>query len=300
MSRRYVILDVFTDEALKGNPLAVVLDAEGLDTARMQAIAAEFNLSETVFVLPPAEPRHRANVRIFTPAIEMPFAGHPTIGAAVQLALMSAKEKGLPGPQAFSLEELAGLVPCVAEPTGEASGRARFRAPKLPRMTGPAPDVVACAAALGLDPNEIGFSGHAPSNYGVALGFAFIPVAGLDALARIKPNAEAIHAISPADHPAVYAYTRVDMELTFRARMFAPGMGIVEDPATGSAAASFAGALLQHEPLGEGHHDVRVIQGVEMGRESHIDLQLTIENGALAGVEIGGAAVVVAEGTLRL
>lgn len=299
-ARRFVTLDVFTTEALKGNPLAVVLDADGLDDARMQKIAAEFNLSETVFVFPPENPRHKAALRIFTPGAELPFAGHPTVGTAVLLALQAAGESGFSGPQAFALEERAGLVSCAAEPLGEGLGRARFRAPGLPRVTHDAASPAAVAAALGLTPHEIGFGAHAPSAWGVAKGFAMAPVASLDALARIRPNDEAIRAIAPADHAAIFAYTRVDMELTFRARMFAPGLGIVEDPATGSAAASFAGVLMQFERLGDGAHDVVIHQGVEMGRDSRIDLHLSIEGGRLVAVEIGGSAVVVSEGTLRL
>jgi trans-2,3-dihydro-3-hydroxyanthranilate isomerase len=298
--RRFFTLDVFTSEPLRGNPLAVVLDADGLDDARMQAIAAEFNLSETVFILPPDNPRHRAAVRIFTPVSELPFAGHPTVGAAVLLALRSAEETGCSGPHAFSLEERAGLVPCVAEPLGTGIGRARLRAPGLPRETHEAADPAAAAQALGLDPSEIGFGAHAPSAWGVAKGFAIAPVVSLDALARVRPNEAAIRAISPEDHPAIFAYTRVDMELTFRARMFAPALGIVEDPATGSAAAAFAGALMQFEKLGDGAHDVVIRQGVEMGRASRIDMQLTIEQGRLVAVEIGGSAVIVSEGVLTL
>ncbi|MBU6372154.1 MAG: PhzF family phenazine biosynthesis protein [Alphaproteobacteria bacterium] len=299
-ARRFVTLDVFTTEPLKGNPLAVVLDSEGLDDARMQKIAAEFNLSETVFVFPPENTRHKAALRIFTPGAELPFAGHPTVGAAVLLALRAAEESGYAGPQAFALEERAGLVTCAAEPLGAGLGRARFRAPGLPRVTHAAASPAAIAAALGLDAGEIGFGAHAPSAWGVAKGFAMAPVASLDALARVRPNDAAIRAVAPEDHAAIYAYTRVDMDLTFRARMFAPGLGIVEDPATGSAAASFAGALMQFEKLGDGAHDVVIHQGVEMGRDSRIDLHLMVEGGKLIGVEIGGEAVVVSEGTLRL
>lgn len=298
--RRFVTLDVFTTQALKGNPLAVVLDAEGLDDTRMQMIAAEFNLSETVFVFPPERAPHKASLRIFTPAAELPFAGHPTIGAAVLLALRAAEQSGYAGPQTFVLEERAGPVSCAAEPTGEGAGRARFRAPGLPRVTHAAASAAAVAEALGLAPQDIGFGAHAPSAWGVAKGFAMAPVSSLDALARIRPNEAAIRAITPADHAAIYAYARIDMDLTFRARMFAPGLGVAEDPATGSAAASFAGALMQFERLGDGAHEVVIHQGVEMGRDSRIDLHLSIDGGRLVGVEIGGAAVVVAEGTLRL
>ena len=299
-ARRFVTLDVFTTEALKGNPLAVVLECDGLDDARMQAIAAEFNLSETVFLAPPADPHARARMRIFTPEAELPFAGHPTVGTAVLLALNEQQSSGFSGPQIFALEQAAGTVTCFAEPTGDGQGRARFHAPALPRIIHAAADAFAAAEALGLEARDIGFGVHAPSAWGVAKGFAMAPVGSVETLSRIVPSARAIRAITPADHAAIFAYARVDEGLTFRARMFAPGLGIVEDPATGSAVASFAGALMQFEPLGDGVHDVVILQGVEMGRSSRIEMQMTIQSGRLVGVEIGGAAVVVSEGTLRL
>ena len=149
--RRYAVLDVFTDEPLAGNPLAVVLDAEGLADSRMQAIAREFNLSETVFVLPPREGRHRASLRIFTPAGELPFAGHPTVGTAVLLALKGGDPTDA---IAFGLEEKVGIVPCVVQKHGERRGHARFRLPRLPAPEGEAPDEIATAWALGLDPAD--------------------------------------------------------------------------------------------------------------------------------------------------
>jgi trans-2,3-dihydro-3-hydroxyanthranilate isomerase len=293
--RRYFTLDVFTATPLKGNPLAVVLDSDGLDTARMQAIAQEFNLSETVFVLPPSEPRHRARIRIFTPTIEMPFAGHPTLGTASLLTLLDEK-----GPQAFSLELNAGLVPCVMEPTGETTARGRFRSPGVPRVYEASLDPIATAAALGLDPKDIGFAHHGPSMHGVRLPMAFAPVARVAALAQIKPHAAQINRLNP-EHQAIYAYAP-DPEngpLAFRSRMFAPEVGVIEDPATGSAAAAFAGVLMQFEKLGDGEHNALLTQGVEMGRQSEIGVQLKIESGALTAVEISGAAVIMSEGTLR-
>src|SRR5215218_5747469 len=132
MPRRFVTLDVFTRQPLAGNPLAVVLDAEGLDSGRMQAIAREFNLSETVFVLPPDDARHRARLRIFTPTHELPFAGHPTVGSAVLLAVRDSG--GEPGAAAFGLEEKVGTVACAVEVQGAGRGYARFRLPRLPQV----------------------------------------------------------------------------------------------------------------------------------------------------------------------
>ncbi len=299
MTRRFFTLDVFTSERLAGNPLAVVLDAEGLDDARMQAIAKEFNLSETVFVFSPEDSHQRADIRIFTVARELPFAGHPTVGTAVLLALLD--QNGEPGAVAFGLKEKVGIVPCAVEVKDELSGIARFRLPRLPFSWGEGKESADCAWALGLDPKEIGFDRHVPSRHSAGVAYDLVPVASLDALARAYPKGEAFDkAFSDSDHPAAYVYTRMPQAdgLRFRARMFGPGMGVPEDPATGSAAAAFAGALMQCEPLGDGEHNIVIEQGVEMGRPSEIRLQMTIKSGALVSAEIGGGAVMVSRGEI--
>ncbi|HZH51771.1 MAG TPA: PhzF family phenazine biosynthesis protein [Microvirga sp.] len=299
MARRFVTLDVFTEEAFAGNPLAVVIDAEGLDMDGMQAIAREFNLSETVFVMSATEPRQRADIRIFTPARELPFAGHPTVGTAVLLALMD--QGGQPGAVAFGLKEKVGIVPCAVEVENDRKGSARFRLPRLPFTWGEGKEASDCAWALGLDPTEVGFDRHVPSRHSAGVAYDLVPLASLDALARAKPRGEAFDkAFGDSDHPSAYVYARVPNEgsLRFRARMFGPGMGIAEDPATGSAAAAFAGALMQCEPLGDGEHDIVIEQGFEMGRPSIISLQMNIKDGALVSAEIGGQAVVVSRGEL--
>ncbi len=294
MTRRFATLDVFTTERLAGNPLAVVLDAEGLDGAAMQAIAREFNLSETVFVLPPSEPRHRARLRIFTPARELPFAGHPTVGTAVFLAM---QDPPVADARAFGLEEEIGIVPCIVETLPDGSGgRARFRLPTMPDDLGPGPEPEVLAALLGLEPGAIGFGRHRPSRHGTGPRFTCVPVASVAHLDGIRP------ASAPEEGDGLYLYAP-DPEATglaFRTRMFAPGMGIAEDPATGAAAAAFAGVLMQFETLGEGSHDVAIAQGQAMGRPSRIDLQVTVENGALRAVEIGGSAVLVTQGRLHV
>jgi trans-2,3-dihydro-3-hydroxyanthranilate isomerase len=301
MPRRFVTLDVFTTHALAGNPLAVVLDAEGLDTPAMQAVAREFNLSETVFVLPPQEDRHRAALRIFTPGRELPFAGHPTVGTAVLLAIQD--RKGEPGAVAFGLEETIGVVPCAVEVEGEGGGRARFRVPRLPEIWGEGRESAQAAWALGLDPSEIGFDRHVPSRHSAGVPFDFVPVATHEAAGRARPSGDGFAQVfGDGGHPAAFVYTQQTTHAGhhFHARMFAPSFGMAEDPATGSAVAGFAGVLMQFEPLGDGEHSFVVEQGYEMGRPSEISLQIVIRDGALASAEIGGGAVVVSEGTLRL
>ncbi|MDP4002761.1 PhzF family phenazine biosynthesis protein [Methylobacterium sp. NEAU K] len=294
MARRFVTLDVFTEQKLAGNPLAVVLDADGLDTAAMQAIAAEFNLSETVFVLPPSEARHRARLRIFTPGRELPFAGHPTVGAAVLLALENPSRGDA---RAFGLEEGIGIVPCVVETLADGSGgRARFKLPAMPEYLGPGPEPEILAPLIGLKPGDIGTGRHGPSRHGVGPSFTCVPVGSVAAL----DAARSVQAPDPNDGLYLYAPDPEGAGQSWRVRMFAPNFGVSEDPATGSAAAAFAGVLMQFETLGEGTHDVAIRQGQAMGRPSEIALQLTIESGALRSVEIGGAAVIVSQGTLRV
>jgi trans-2,3-dihydro-3-hydroxyanthranilate isomerase len=301
MPRRFVTLDVFTSEPFTGNPLAVVLDSEGLDADGMQTIAGEFNLSETVFVSPPSDPHQRADIRIFTPKRELPFAGHPTVGTAVLLALLD--RKGEPGAVAFGIREQVGVVPCAVEVQDGTRGAARFRLPRLPFVWGEGKGSAPCAAGLGLDATEIGFDRHVPSRHSAGVAYDLVPVRSLDALARAKPQGDAFdRAFGDSDHPAPYVYARVPGAegLRFRARMFGLGMGIVEDPATGSAAAALAGALMQCEPLGDGEHDILIEQGVEMGRPSEIALQMVIRDGALVSAEIGGGAVLMSRGELLL
>src|SRR3954471_13972191 len=175
MPRRYFTLDVFTGDPLTGNPLAVVLEADDIDPERMQAIAGEFNLSETVFVQKPADPRQRADIRIFTPKRELPFAGHPTVGTAVLLSLLDGG--GQTGATAFGLKEQVGVVSCVAQLESGQAGHARFRLPRLPSSWGEGKDPALCAAALGLKANEIGFERHVPSRYTAGVAYDLVPVA---------------------------------------------------------------------------------------------------------------------------
>jgi len=302
-SRRINTLDVFTHDVLAGNPLAVVHDAAGLDTAAMQKIAGEFNLSETVFILPDTAPGHRADIRIFTPGTELPFAGHPTVGTAVLLASLDGLAPG--AETRFVLGEKAGAVPCHVRRHADGRYEATFVAPRIPASLGPAPDPAQLAGVLGLEPRDVGFDRHRPSRYGAPVSFCYVPVKTREAMARIRVDtrwfAETFAAIRD-DHPAIFAYSRetVGADAQFHARMFAPGLGVAEDPATGSAAAAFAGVLAAQERLADGTHRILIEQGFEMGRPSRITLGLTLAGGALTEVTIGGGAVIVTEGRLFL
>lgn len=300
--RRYAILDVFTDRALAGNPLAVVLDSDGLDAARMQAIASEFNLSETVFVFPPSRPGTSARVRIFTPARELPFAGHPTIGTAVLLATDRLEGVTRETDAVVVLEEDIGIVRCGCVITPGKAGKAVFDLPKLPEEKPFHGDIGLAASALGLDRSDIGFENHVPSVFGVGNAFVFVPVNGLGAIQRI--NLSPAHWEGAFGNPtaSVFVYTRdcVHQDGDFHARMFAPELGIAEDPATGSAVASFSAVVMRFDGGSEGDRRLVVEQGYEMGRPSRLELEVSVQKGRLSGARIGGHAVIVGRGDLML
>jgi trans-2,3-dihydro-3-hydroxyanthranilate isomerase len=304
MQLTYHVLDVFTDTRFSGNPLAVVLDADGLDPQRMQTVAREFNLSETVFVLTPQNPAHTARVRIFTPASELPFAGHPTVGAAALLAEIRA-EIGATSPTGEALvvlEEAIGIVRAGVRLRPGVPPYAEFAAPKLPAEAGSLAPPERLAAALGLIPAEIGFENHRPTRYTAGNAFAFVPVASLAAIA--KARVAQLHweaALKGQGLTGAFLYCRQTVHTTshFHARMFAPDFGIVEDPATGSAAVAFAGVVQQFDRLPDGQHKRLSEQGYEMGRPSLMTLSMEVAHGKLAAVRIGGHAVRVAEGRIE-
>lgn len=301
MTRRYAILDVFTDTPLAGNPLAVVLDAEGLDDARMQAIAAEFNLSETVFVLPATRPAHRATLRIFTPTRELPFAGHPTVGTAVLLALEDFGAENADLDAVLLLEEKVGPVRAAVALRGERAGHAIFDLPALPHPHDVRLDRERIAAALGLSTGEIGFENHQISSFGAGVPYLFVPLRNLEAMSRARPLDGHWAEAFPGGISA-YLYTRETEGLarSFHARMFWRGHGFVEDPATGSAVAALAGVIGHFDRPTRGTHRHVIEQGFEMGRPSLIELECDIEGGHLRAARIGGDAVLVARGTLEI
>ena len=303
MSRRFYTLDVFASEVLAGNPLAVVLDAEGLDDRRMQAIAREFNLSETVFVREPAKPGHRASLRIFTPGRELPFAGHPTVGTAVLLAIIDGG--GKPGKTAFDLEEKVGVVPCALEVSSTERGHATFTLPRLPERVGDLPEKVKLAKGLGIEPGDIGFGAHEPGIYSAGVPFACVPLRNRDAVTRARPEGESFDAA----FAAVSAGAPERLCLLRRSARSAPmpitracsrrRMGMREDPATVQRAAAFAGVIMASDKPGDGEHRFVIEQGDAMGRPSRITLSLSVAGKQLRQAKIGGQAVIVSEGRLR-
>jgi len=302
-ARRYLIYDVFTDTQLTGNPLAIVLDADGLDPAQMQRIAGEFNLSETVFVLAPEQPVHTARVRIFTPRTELPFAGHPTVGTAIALA-RAGETSGSERTSLVVLEEGVGPVRCAVS-AGNGASFAEFDLPRLPERILFETPAEAVAASLGIPHHEIGFENHAVSVWSAGVPYVCVPVANLEVAGRVRLDARLWDEIVLQNEaligfPYVYCRETVNHDCSFHARMFAPQDGIPEDPATGSAAAAFAGAILTYDEPVEGTHRYWVEQGIEMGRPSRIRLEMEVVANRIEAARIGGRAVRVAEGTLLL
>lgn len=299
MSHPFVTLDVFTEEALAGNPLAVVFDADDLSAARMQAIAREFALSETVFVLASRDPVNSARIRIFTPARELPFAGHPTVGTAVVLAERRAPEIIARQDLSVVLEQEIGIVTCTVR-RHRGVTRASLTLPRLPERLEPPVDAGLAAAALGLDPSDIGFAGHAPAIASAGVPFVCVPLAGLLAAGRVVPDLRVWDRVFGAHGVFVYTPETTRPEAQLHARMFAPHFGLAEDPATGSAAAALAGLLAERDGLADGDHTIVIEQGVEMGRPSLMTLGLEMAGGRLVAASVGGAAVTIAEGTLAV
>ena len=293
MKLDYLLLDVFTTQRLQGNQLAVVLHADGLLDDQMQQIAREFNVSETVFVTRPKSERHSAAVRIFTPAIELPFAGHPTVGAAVALGLELRST-------AVRLEEQIGVITCLIEKKDKRTGYARFALPHLPEIAGKSPEKLQLALALGLELEDIGCGIFHPSVYSAGVIYYLVPVQNAAALKRASPRLGGWAEVFPLGHNSVYVYTETRDEdgNDFAARMFSPGMGLGEDPATGSAAAALIGELALH--IGAGQTEYTIRQGVEMGRPSLISVQIRKDGDLLTHGGIGGDAVIVGQGYLDL
>ena len=294
-------LDVFTDRRFCGNPLAVVSDADALSADQMQSIARELNLSETAFVLKPSNPAHSARVRFFTPARELSFAGHPTIGTAILLAQRRTPLVNGESDVIVLLEEAIGSVRVGVRLRDGQAPFAEFDAPKLPekaKTSPPARDRI--ADALGLLPREIGFENHNAMCLTAGNTFAFVPVATLEAIGKAHIERARWDDAFGDDIAGVYLYTRecIHNGSAFHARMFAPGLGVPEDPATGSAAVCLAGVVHDFDGLPDGIHKRVIEQGHEMGRPSSIVLTLVVSGGRLETVRIGGSAVRVIDGTL--
>ncbi len=291
----YVTLDVFTDRAFGGNPLAVVLDARGLADAEMQAIATEFNYSETTFLLPPADARHTAQVRIFTPVKELPFAGHPNVGTGFVVAGLGTLF-GRPAGESLLFEEKAGLVPIAILKQNGAIIGARLTAPQpLFRGSGVAAEIA--AECLGLAATDIASEPHPPMIASVGLPFLFVELRSRAALAKCRPASSAFASHLPIEGAgAIHVSAREGTNV--HARVFADHGMIIEDPATGSANVAYAALLADLAPEPEAELAIEIVQGVEMGRPSRLSARAVKRAGKVEKAEIGGRCVGVMQGRL--
>jgi trans-2,3-dihydro-3-hydroxyanthranilate isomerase len=303
MKLEFHTLDVFTGTKFCGNPLAVVLGADQLTTEQMQTITKEFNLSETTFVMKPENPTNTAKVRIFFPGGEMPFAGHPTLGTAVLLAEMKNKP-GCSFETEVRLELKAGLTPVrISRIADRCSGI--FTAPVVPfHVDVTLPSVADVAKALNLDASDIGFDGHGLAAIEGGPRFFYVPVKTRAALEKSSVRepfwSDMLRPLKGMDAAYVYARGGDGPQASFRARMYAPGGGIPEDPATGSATALLAAQLLEAENMKDGKHGWMLEQGYEMGRPSDLRLEADVNGGEISAVRVGGQAIRVMSGEIEI
>jgi trans-2,3-dihydro-3-hydroxyanthranilate isomerase len=295
--------DVFTDRAFAGNPLAVVADATGLTTEQMQTIAHEFNLSETTFVLPPESTDETFRLRIFTPAKELAFAGHPTVGSAFVLAAAGRIKLAEEMTRIVFGENVGPIRVDIRAQNGRPVS-SRLWVAQLPEFGPPAPSAESIAVALGLDPDDV-LDDDRDSAASLSCGtpFMFVPLRSLDAVRRARINYEAWNrTLTSRWTEAVFLFSHEteSKEFTVHARMFAPTFGVEEDPATGSAAAAFAGYLARREKLASGSARWVIEQGIEMGRPSRMEVEADASNGVLTAVRVAGPSVVMSEGYLQL
>ena len=297
MNLEFHTMDVFTQARFGGNPLAIVDGADGLDERLMQTIAREFNLSETIFLQTPEDAANTAKVRIFTPTQELPFAGHPTVGAGLYLASRAGG-----GERVIRLEEQVGLVPVKISPGEGGALYGELSGAKMPVENTDVPGTGAIAAALGIGTGDIGFDGHAASVFDAGNGPVFVPVTSRAVLARCCVNGQVWSGLGPAGKFGTYIYCAGSGagKADFHGRFFGPEAGVIEDPATGSAVAAFAGALHKAQAGGGGTHAFYIRQGEDMGRPSDIYLSFDVTGGLISAVRVGGYAVEVSAGRIAL
>jgi trans-2,3-dihydro-3-hydroxyanthranilate isomerase len=297
---RYQLLDVFTDRPFGGNQLAVFLDARDVPPNLMQTLARELNLSETVYVLPPEDSANHFRLRIFTPGTELMMAGHPTVGAAYALA--KAGMIPVEGPQtALRLEEKVGLIPVTVQFEDGAPTFIEMQQP-LPTFGDSFPDRTLAAELLSLAPDDLVESLPVQA-VSCGVPFLFFPVATLDAMRRVKLRLDLWERhLKETAAPHIFAFTRetVTPGAFVHSRMFAPAMGIPEDPATGAASGPLGCYLARYELAGGEQTQFISEQGIEMGRPSFIHIRIERQEETITRVAIAGEAVLVGEGAFHL
>ncbi len=299
---KFYTADVFTNAIFGGNQLAVFPDARGIPGNQMQKIAREFNLSETAFVFPPAAPHHTKQLRIFTPGTELPFAGHPTIGTAHVLAsigeILLEEET-----TEVVFEEGVGPVSVAIHSEGGEPVSAYLCAAQLPKFGPTPPEASTIAAILSLSEDDLLVGEWSAAAVTCGVPFLFVPVGDRDALRRVSVNREHWSSYLKsfwAPHLYVFCFESERKGSDLRARMFAPAMGIEEDPATGAAASALAGYLGVRNSVSSGVLQWTVEQGFEMGRPSILDVQAEKVDGQIVAVRVGGQSVMVSEGAIEI
>jgi trans-2,3-dihydro-3-hydroxyanthranilate isomerase len=302
MNARYLTADVFTDRRFGGNQLAVFPDAREIPADLMPQIAREFNYSETTFVLPPDDPSHTARVRIFTPGGELQFAGHPTVGTAHVLASIGTVR--LTGPETrIVFEEGVGPVPVVIRATNGKPTFAQLSAAKLPEVGPPPPSAGALAAMLSLAPGDVLDGEMSAQTVSCGTPFLFIPLRDRSAVARSRLKLDLWESTLGAYVTNKVMVFAMDAELPghdVRARMYAPGSGIMEDPATGSACVALGGYLAERDPRTDGTLRWVVEQGFEMRRPSILEVEADKRAGKVTAARVGGTTVLVCEGAMTI
>ena len=303
--RRYKFyqLDVFTTEPFGGNPLAVFVDAEGLSDAEMQAVAREMNLSETTFVLPPTDPQAQVRVRIFTPAYELPLAGHPVVGTHWLLAELGRYPLAAPTTRVFGQLGVGTLPVDLSVEGGRVTRVTMTQA--APQFLATVDDVGPLASALGLSRADLSVGSLKPQVVSTGVPQLMVPVASLDAMRRVSVDRAALLRLLEAldTHLAfLFTFETEAPAALVHTRSFPVGMGIAEDAATGSATGGLGAYLVQHAavPLGQPTTGFVTEQGLEMGRPSTLYVEVDGAPGQVAVVRVGGTAVTVIEGDLRL
>ena len=301
MKYAFQTVDVFTDRKFGGNPLAVLTDARGLSTGQMQAIAAEFNYAETTFVLPPRDPAHTAEVRIFTPKAELPFAGHPNVGTAYVLARAGQVLGRMIASDKLVFEEKAGLVAMDLTRRGGDVVAARLAAPQ-PLAIGDEVDVAFVAEACSLAPSDIRTSTHRPCIASCGTPLLFVELESRAALAAAAPRADAILRGLPSERAiGIHLYVRArEEDRDIQCRMFAPAMGILEDPATGGANVVLGGLLAHFDARADLTLSTTIGQGFDMGRPSILEAAAEKKAGRVVATYIGGKCVPMLTGELEV
>ena len=299
---KFYTTDVFTNIIFGGNPLAVFPDARGISSELMQKIAKEFNLSETTFVLPPNNSSNTKQLRIFTPATELPFAGHPTVGTAYVLASIG----DIPLENEITeivFEEKVGPVGVSIHSQHGKPKSAYLTAAQLPKFGPSPPEPSIIASALSLDKEDLLLGDWNPEAVSCGVPFFFIPVRDRKTLGKAAVNLEhwKKHLQSSwFENLYIFCFEPEHPEANLRSRMFAPAMGVPEDPATGAAASALAGYLGIRESVSHGELQWMVEQGFEMGRPSILYVQAQKVNGRIETVRVGGESVMVSEGRIEI